>query len=61
MEGRCCICEEWASNIYSSMKHYSDGEIRRFSGHRECLDGLDKLLIDEVEVEYVLINKGYIY
>lgn len=59
MEDKCCICGEWTVSIYSSLKYYSDGEIRRFSGHRGCLDGLDKLLIDEVEVEYVSISKGY--
>lgn len=59
MKGNCCICGEWTNSIYSSMKHYSDGEVRRFSGHKECLGQLDKKLIDEVEVEYVLINKGY--
>lgn len=45
--------------MYSSVKYYSDGEVRRYTGHKGCLGKLDMLLADEVEVEYVLISKGY--
>lgn len=59
MEGKCCICEEWASSMYSSMKYYSDGEIRRYIGHKGCLGVLDKRLLDGIEIEYELIRGEY--
>lgn len=59
MEGKCCICEEWVTNIYSSMKYYSDGEIRCYTGHKGCLGELDRRLIDGIEIEYELIRGEY--
>lgn len=59
MEGKCCICEEWVTSVYSSMKYYSDGEIRRYMGHEKCLGELDKKLIDGIDTEYELVRGEY--
>lgn len=59
MDDKCCICGEWVENVYSSMKYYSNGEIRSYIGHKDCLRTLNKRLIDGIEIEYELIRGKY--